>query len=383
MANKWLKRAGVATLLGATAIGLSLHFGGASAVGRIGKADAEQAIAADTAPVARELSPVEVTTVEPRAMTERLRVSGELQPVNRAVIKAKVSGTVTEVNARQGQAVRSGDVLVRFETDDLESALVQHASNLDAARAQLVLAEQTLDKTKELAGRGFATTAALEKAQSDVAGARASVQGLDAQTETARTALGNAELVAPFDGIIAGRSIEPGETANASTQLLTLVDTSVLEAEVLASTRDITRLAVGQRVDLRVDGVDDLSVVGTVDRIAPTANEGTRFVPVHIRLDNTDGRLWGGMFATGDILVREQTDVLAIPATALRSDDAGDYVLKLADGVLVRQSIVAGSRWEGGRLIEIAEGLTAGDIVLSATLPELTADMPVVLSSAD
>jgi membrane fusion protein (multidrug efflux system) len=380
MANKWLKRTAIAALLGTAGIGLSLHFGGASAVGRIGKAEPE---VTQGAPAPRELAAVEVTTVEPRAIAERLRVSGELQPVNRAIIKAKVSGTVLEVNARQGQTVEGGDVLVRFATDDLQSVLVQQDSNLDAARAQLVLAEQTLAKTQELATRGFATTAALEKAQSDVAGARASVQGLSAQTDTARTALGDAELVAPFDGIVASRSIEPGETANANTQLLTLVDISVLEAEVVVSTRDITRLAVGQQAELRVDGLEGQVVVGTVDRIAPVANDGTRFVPVHIRLENTDGRLWGGMFATGDIVVRESEDVIAVPETALRNDDAGAYVLKLVRGVLVHQAVEVGARWEGGRLVEIVSGLSASDIVLSAPLPELVADTAVVVSSAD
>lgn len=374
MGPKWPKRLGIAAVLATAAVGTVIYGAG----GRT----PEPAEAGALAPQYRELAQIEVATVEPRAMSERVRVSGELRPVNRAVVTAKVSGTVLEVNARPGQAIKSGDVLVRLETEDLQSALVQQESNLEAARAQLTLAEQTLEKTKRLAELGYATTAALEKAQSDVAAARANVQGLSAQFETARTALRDAVLVAPFDGVVASRSIEAGENVAANTELMTVVDTSVLEAEVLVSTRDIARLEVDQTADLQVDGLEDTTILGTVDRINPVANAGTRFVPVFIRLENTEGRLWGGMFATGSILVRQEEDVLAIPQAALRNGEEGQHVLKITNGKLVRQPVELGPIWNGGRLVEITSGIVAGDTVLSAPLPELQADMPVTISTA-
>lgn len=376
MVAKWPKRLGLVALFAAAAAGTGFYVAGGSA------RTPEPTSAAVSVPSPLELAKIDVTTVEPREINERVRVSGELRPVNRAAIEAKVSGTVLEVNARPGQSVERGDVLVRLETDDLQSALVQHNSNLEAARAELELAERTLEKTERLAERGFATTAALEQAQSDVASARANVQGLSAQSETARTALRDAELIAPFDGIVASRSIEPGESANANTELLTMVDTSVLEAEVLVSTRDIVRLEVGQRAELQVDGMEDSPVHGTVERINPVAKEGSRVVPVFIRLENTDGRLWGGMFATGSILVREEKDVLAVPQTALRGDEDGRYVLTVSEGKLVRQSVDVGPSWNGNRLVQITNGIAAGDTVLSAPLPELQAGIPVVISSA-
>ncbi len=382
MASKWLKRLGFAAVIAGAVAGGVLHFDVADAIGTAKGAPAVPVAAVETPPAVLELAQVEVTTVEPNDLVERLRVSGELRPVNRAVVKAKVAGTVLEVAAREGQEVKSGDVLIRFETENLESTLVQHDSNLDAARAQLTLAEQTLAKTEELARRGFATKASLEKAQSDVAAAKANVEGLSAQTDTAKSALDDAELVAPFDGVVASRSVEPGEPASANAELLTIVDTSVLEAEVLVSTRDVSRLKVGDAAQLQVDGLDGAPIAGTVDRINPVANEGSRFVPVHIRLENTDGRLWGGMFATGSILLREGEDVLAVPQTALRSDEDGRYVLKFEDGRLVRQPVEVGPTWNDERLVQINEGIAAGDTVLSAPLPELQAGTPVIISGA-
>lgn len=333
-------------------------------------------------PAARELASVEVTMVKPRSMIERIRVSGELRPVNRAVLRAKVIGTVLEVNARQGQAVKSGEVLIRFETEDLQSALIQRRSNLEAAAARLTLAEQTLEKSERLAQQGITSKAALEKARSDAAAARANVRSLSAETDTARTALRNADLLAPFDGIVASRNVEPGEPTAANTELLSLVDTSVFEAEVSVSTRDIARLQVGQVAELQVDGLDRLVITGTVDRINPVAREGSRFVPVFIRFENTSGRMWGGMFASGAILVRASENIFALPESALRRDRTGPYVLKLAGGRLVRQAVKIGPRWDGGASIEIIEGIASGETVLIAPLPNLEADTPAVVSSA-
>lgn len=384
MAAKWMKRVVIAGVVVAGAYAGAAHVGLVPAVtgANARQEPAEAAVPAATAARPLELASVEVATVEAASMVERLRVSGELRPVNRVVLKAKVSGTINDINVRPGQAVKAGDVLVRFETEDLQSALVQRDANLEASRAQLQLARQTLEKTEELSRRGFATRAALEKAQSDVAAAEANVQGLSAQSDTARTALRDAEIIAPFDGIVASRAVEPGAPATANSELLTIVDTSVLEAEVLVSTRDITRLAVGQTAELQIDGLDGQTVTGTVDRINPVANDGSRFVPVHIRLENPDGRLWGGMFATGTIAVRQSEGAFVLPATSLRQDGQGTFVLKLEDGRLKRQAVVAGARWNGGNSVQIETGVSDGDVVVVAPLPELKPDMAATVSEA-
>ncbi|HEX2280842.1 MAG TPA: efflux RND transporter periplasmic adaptor subunit [Thermomicrobiales bacterium] len=379
--TKWLVVTGI--VAGGTYAGV-MHFDLAPGMAGAGarQETAETVPASDRPARPLELSPVEITKVEPTSMTERLRVSGELRPINRVVLKAKVSGAVTEVNARPGQPVKAGDVVVRFETEDLQSALVQRNANLDAARAQLEFARQTLEKTEPLFRRGYATRTAYEKAQSDVASAEANVQALAAETDTARTALRNAEILAPFDGIVASRSVEPGAPAAANADLLTIVDTSVLEAEVLVSTRDIARLSVGQKAELKIDGLEGRTVTGTVDRISPMANEGSRFVPVYLRLENTDGRLWSGMFATGSILVRETKEALVLPSTSLREDTDGEFVLKLEDNRLVRQPVTVSTRWNGGNTVEISDGVMPGDTIVTAPLPELEPEMTAVVSQA-
>ena len=239
-----------------------------------------------------------------------------------------------------------------------------------------------MDKTEQLVRRGFATRAALEKAHSEVLSARANVQGLSAQIDMAQTALRNAEIKAPFDGIVAKRAVEPGAAASADAELMTVVDTSVLEAEVLVSTRDVTRLELGQAAELQIDGLEGRPVVGRIERINPAANAGSRFVPVYIRLENPGDRLWGGMFATGSILVRASRDILVLPSTALRKDEAGAFVLKLDDGKLVRQSVTVRSRWNGGSHLEVT-GVRRGDVIVTSPLPDFRPGVSAVVAQAN
>ncbi|QDG94613.1 efflux RND transporter periplasmic adaptor subunit (plasmid) [Rhizobium sp. NIBRBAC000502774] len=329
-----------------------------------------------------ELAQTEVAKVEPISMIERLRVSGELQPVNRVAMRAKTGGKILDLAVREGERVRAGDVILRFETDDLRSTLLQRESDRDAAEAELTLAMQALSRAEQLAAQNITSKEQLERARSDVAANTSKVQSLSAQVDIARVGLRDAEVTAPFDGVVASRAVEAGSRVAADAELLTIVDTSVLEARVLVSTRDIARVAPGQTAELQIDGMEGQTILGEVARINPVADNGTRFVPVYLRLSNRDGRLWGGMFATGSILVREKADALVVPAISLRKDETGDYVLKLHDGHLQRQPVTVGHAWNGGSLIEIADGLVDGDTIITAPLPELQPDVAVTVNRA-
>lgn len=341
----------------------------------------------ETASMSRAGTPFELTAAETakigtRAMVDRLGISGEIQPITRVVIRAREAGKIVEMNVRDGDAVQAGKLLVRFETDELQSTLLLRQSDRDAAEAELMLAMQALTRTEQLALKNIASTEQLDKAKSDVAVKTARLQSLSAQADIARLALRNAEIRAPFSGTVTRRLAEAGSRVGADGELLTLVDTSVLEAKVLVATRDIPRVALGQTAELEIDGFGGQIVKGTVDRITPVAEDGTRFVAVYLRLANRDGGLWGGMFASGSILLREKNDALVVPAIALRKDETGYHVLKVEDGHLRRQTVALGARWNDGSLVEIAAGLKDGEIILTAPLPELGPDMAVTIDKA-
>ena len=94
-------------------------------------------------PVALQFSSADLAYVKPMPLARWLPVSGTLQPLRQAVVKARVTGDVQQVTVREGETVRAGQVLVRIDTTDLESKLIDRIGALESARAQLALAEKT------------------------------------------------------------------------------------------------------------------------------------------------------------------------------------------------------------------------------------------------
>jgi RND family efflux transporter MFP subunit len=311
----------------------------------------------------RELHDVDLYTVEPQTLSDRVKVSGELREVNRAVVKARISGTVTEVLVRPGQAVRKDDVLLRFDRGDISASLRSAEANLSVAQADRLQAEQKLQRSRQLRERQVESPAALESAENAAASAQARVAANEAQVETARNGLAHADVRAPIDGTVASRSVEIGETVANGSALIVIVDSRAFEAEVLIATRDVARLRIGQKAKLSVDGLPNQTLAAEIKLISPTANAGTRFVPVFLHIDETDASLFGGMFASGWITVREKPKSIAIPETALREGAGGkSFVLAVIDGRLQRRNVTPGDVWSGQ--IEITEGLAPGDVVL-------------------
>ncbi len=312
----------------------------------------------------------EYTVLAPQRLARTIKVIGTLEPSRVAELSSQTGGLVEAVNARPGDRVSAGDVLVQVDVERLTLELDLTRSNADATRAQLALAEGQLERATALVDRGVSTASTLEEAQSSVDGLRASVSAQTDQVAAAELTLRNATVIAPFDGIVSARNAEPGTYVQIGAPLISVVDLATVEMQANAPVSSGSLLHPGQAVSVVVDGISDRVFTGTVARINPVAAEGTRTIPVYVTLENPGGVLLGGMFATGQIVVAEQDGVLAVPTDALRTDVDGPYVLRIVDGALVRQGVTPGQVWVGP-MTDIPDGLNPGDVVVTAALPEL------------
>ncbi|UXN75304.1 efflux RND transporter periplasmic adaptor subunit [Devosia sp. A8/3-2] len=119
---------------------------------------------------------------------------------------------------------------------------------------------------------------------------------------------------------------------------------------------------------------------GIVDRVNPVAEAGTRSIKVYLTLDNPDGLLRGGMFVTGSIVVRQDEDVIAVPATAIQTRNEASYVLAVVDGVVQERPIEIGSEWPATTLVEARSGLAAGEVIVGTTLSGLSDGAAVIIA---
>jgi RND family efflux transporter MFP subunit len=300
-------------------------------------------------------------------------------PETQTTLGAGVAGTISTVTVKAGQHVTEGEVLVRFDTRDLAARLAQQKAAVEAAQAQLELARATLKRTWELAKQGVQAASALDTAKANADAAAANLAGLKAAVASAQTSLDEATVSAPFTGSVSERLVDPGQAVGLNTKLLSLVDLDTMVVQAAIPTSASARVKVGQTADIAIDGIEGRTFTATVDRINPVAISGSRSIMVYLTLPNAEHLFRGGMFATGRIVTVDDPHGLAIPPAAIRTDQDGTFVLKVSGGKLVRQPVTRDREWNGGQLVSVKSGLSDGDVVVSAPLPELQAGMSIKL----
>jgi membrane fusion protein, multidrug efflux system len=320
--------------------------------------------------VVRQIRQSETLTIAPTTLAETVKVTGTLVPAQRSDVASQASGRVIAVMVRPGDAVETGDVLAQIDRASLELQLAQQQATASATRVQLEGSRQQLERTEQLANQGLATPSALEQARASTSALQSQLDALETAVETAQLGLDNATVEAPFSGIVASRSVEPGQTIQAGTPLFSVVNLERMEFNAAASVNSSALVNSGQTAAVTVTGLEGQDFTGQVSRVNPVAVEGTRTVPIYIDLDNAEGALRGGMFATGNITVREEEGALAIPAAALREDAEGQFVLVLEGETLARRAVEVVAEWSRGSTLEVT-GLEAGEVIVSAALTEL------------
>ncbi|HYQ99070.1 MAG TPA: efflux RND transporter periplasmic adaptor subunit [Casimicrobiaceae bacterium] len=333
------------------------------------------------APVTLEFTPADLTRVEARPLARWLPVSGALQPVRQATVKAKVSGDVKQVTVREGETVQAGQALARIDTADLDAKLIERIGALESAKAQLAMAEKTRASNQMLLKQSFISQNAFDNSESSFRVAEGSVKSAEAQVQLAKNALRDAVAVSPLTGLVGKRHVQPGEKVAFDSPLVTVVDLKDMELQAAVPAVDVPEVTLGMPVELVIDGFGERRFKGRVERINPATEPGTRSILVYVGIPNTDGALRGGMFATGRIALAASAPVPTLPATAIRVEAGQAYVWLLEDGKLVKRMVATGARDDTAGRVEVRTALPAGAPILGARMDNLKEGAPAIVKA--
>lgn len=363
MRKQWLVGAGVAIIVAAAALAV---------VSRAKSSDDSK----DKKPVVTlEFTPAEVVRPVLAALPERIEFSGSLMAPRTAIVRAKASGTLLALSVAEGHRVKAGQQLGVIDLADLQSRAAERSAGVESAQARVVEAERAHAANEGLARQQFISANALESSRATLETARAQLKSTQAALATSKLGIREAALTAPISGVIGRRNVLPGEKVSAEQELMTVVDLSVLELAGVVGTHQVSALKPGQTLSVRVEGAT-APVQGRIDRIAPSAEPGTRGIRVVVVLANPDETFRAGQYASAVVMLDDAAQRLTVPIAALGQASGQDYVWTVEKGVLVRRIVITGRRDSVGGRVEVTQGLTPELQVLGARFDSLKEGAP-------
>jgi len=375
--SSWIKWLLLALLVLGIGLGVVRALDKRKTQGETARAAAE---ALKTAPV-YTLSANDVVSAQALELTQTVALSGSVQALQTASIKARTAGEIQGLSKREGDAVKAGEVVARIDSTEADARVRQAARQAESAQSQVAIARRTLDNNQALVRQGFISATALETATANLGGAEATHQAALAALDIAKKALADTTLRSPLTGQISARLVQNGERVGVDTRVFDVVDLSAFEMAAAITPADAVSVKVGQTANLSVEGLAQ-PVQATVSRINPSVQAGSRSVLVYLRVPAAEG-MRQGLFAQGQIVTGAVT-ALAVPQSSVRNDKPQPYVQVVREGKIAHLVLDGGATGlRGSEPMREVKGLQAGEQVLSAQAGAIREGTAVRLTSTN
>ena len=356
-------------------------------------------------------TPVEVQEVTRGALLQTVVASGRVTTPQRVSVGAVVMERVVRIPVEEGQAVRRGDPLIVLDDRNARAAAAQAQAAVEQAEARLRqmrevglpvaeqalnqaeanvrLARQQFERNRELKTKGFISESALDDAKRnlDVAESQLSATRLQVQTNRptgsdyllAQTALAQARAAldaasvrleqtvvrAPVDGVLIGRSVEPGDVVQTGKELMVLAPAGETQIVVQIDEKNLSQLAIGQKALASADAYPRERFAAELFYITPGIDALRGSVEVKLRVADPPRYLRQDMTVSVDIEVARRTDAVLAPTdTVFDAAGAQPWVLAVVGHRATRKPVKLGLKGEGH--VEIAEGVVPGEQLIPA-----------------
>jgi membrane fusion protein (multidrug efflux system) len=270
---------------------------------------------------------------------------GSVVAINGVTVSTDLAGIVSQIAFESGAKVHAGDLLMHLDTSQEEAQLHQ-------AEAQRDLAQVNLKRNTDLLAKRTIS-------QSDYDTSEATFRQTQATVDQYKALIGRKTLKAAFDGIVGIRQANLGQYLNTGDPVVTLQSYDPIYVNFSLPQQDLSKLAVGQTVELHADAFEKETFTGKINAINSLVDQATRNVQIQATLSNPDAKLRPGMFVKVSVLMNESKPVVAIPATAIHYAPYGDSIFIVTD----MKDPQSGKSYKGVREQFVKVGQTRGDLV--------------------
>ena len=303
------------------------------------------------------------------SLTDEAQTVGSLRSRQSVVLRPEVGGRITQLNFRDGDRVRKGQLLVQFD-DQLQRAQVQQS------QAELSIATANHKRNQELVAQGFISQRSVDESA-------ANLQVSQAKLALSEATAARLKIVAPFDGITGIRTVNVGDYLKDGADIVNVEDLDALYVDFRLPERFQSKVQRGQRATVDVDALPGRKFVAVVQAIDPLLDANGRSVAVRGCIDNRQLQLRPGMFARVNAVFGERVDARMVPEEAILPQGQRQFVLRLlpakddaAAWTTQRVEVKLGAR--RGARVEVTDGLQPGDTIVTAGQQRVQRDGTVV-----
>jgi RND family efflux transporter MFP subunit len=308
---------------------------------------------------------VKTLTLAPKMVEGVVTATGTVSAAPGAdwTITAPEPARIVELPKAEGDRVKPGDLLVRFEIPSLATDVATRRAEAETAHARVDNAEANVTRLTTLVEHGVAAQKELEDARRELAEARAALAQADSANQNAAVLASRSVVRARFPGVVAKRAHNPGDMvdASASDVILRVIDPARLQVVAAVAIADVRRIEIGRPVRIFVPGSDEPETGKVLTRPAVVDPTG---VTADVRVSFAGAtRFAAGTPVRVEIVAEQRPNALAVPAEAVLHEDEDAFVMVAgSDNKAHKRKVEIGLTTP--REAEIADGLKAGDVVI-------------------
>jgi multidrug efflux pump subunit AcrA (membrane-fusion protein) len=322
--------------------------------------------------------PPAVAVIRPErgAVTRSLALPGDLVGLYASALHAKVTGYLKTIRVDKGDWVKKGELLAEIEVPELEQKLQRAKANLAVRRGTFERLRRVWETDHRLVAR------------EDVDIAKGQFEQAKAEAEELQALVSYTQIVAPFDGVVTARFVDPGALIQASASpagtsetegsspgkgagvpLVTLADIDTLRVYVYVPEEETSLIKIGLPVTLSLREFPGREFSASVTRYATALDLSTRTMLVEADIPNPSHELYPGMYADVRIELARHDDALKLPTTAIGGSGDTSFVYVVRDGRLAKLPVTTG--FTNQSWVEIVSGLTGDESVVASMTPAL------------
>src|SRR5580700_4800646 len=299
----------------------------------------------------------------PSSANQTLTLPGNIQPLNKAAILARVNGYVKSWDHNIGSSVKSGQVLATIDAPDLDQQLSQAKATLASVRANLQIASLNADRNNILVKKEVVAQQLADQTTADAKAKEAVVDANEANVRQLEAMQSFKTLAAPFDGVVTARNVELGQLINSGGSGQPLFEVSDLHRVrifVQVPQSFSAGLVPGMKATFEMPQYPGVQFDATLSHVSKAINASSHSMQVELDADNTTGKFFGGSYCNVHFEMPANPNLVTIPSTALVTGNQGSRVATLDGNDKVVLKRVRLGR-DLGDSVEVIAGLSPSD----------------------